>query len=77
MQNKYDFITKLFKKQTETNPRTLLADDVVTALREVENLKRNYNFVSGEMIDYYSYKIKAAELKYNFLLKELKKYDVG
>jgi len=76
MKSKGKFFNKVFSKPEYINPRMQLINDVKLALQEVNNLKNNYNFACGEMIDYYSYKIIAAEIRYKYLLEKLKKNDV-
>lgn len=46
-----------------------------------ESLERDYNnmqFVEDrDLVDYYTYKIKSEEAKYDFLIKEAKKVETG
>lgn len=44
------------------------------AKREIEEARNNFELAIGdEMVDYFTYKIKAAEIKYQHLLKLAKK----
>lgn len=46
-----------------------------------KNLERDYNnmqFIEDEnLVDYYTYRIKSEEAKYDYLLKEAKKIETG
>lgn len=46
-----------------------------------ENLERDYNnmqFVEDEnLVDYYTYRIKSEEAKYDYLIKQAKKVETG
>lgn len=46
-----------------------------------KNLERDYNnmqFIKDEnLTDYYTYKIKSEEAKYDYLIKEAKKIETG
>lgn len=40
--------------------------------KELMNATNNYNYVDGDLIDYYSYQIKANKSKLDYLLKNAK-----
>ena len=46
-----------------------LFDELEKAIMDLNVAQENYNMASGELIDYYSYQIKAAQAKYDYLLK--------
>lgn len=54
-----------------------LFDELEKAIIDLNVAQENYNMASGELIDYYSYQIKAAQAKYDYLLKSLKKLNVS
>lgn len=54
-----------------------LFDELEKAIIDLNVAQENYNMASGELIDYYSYQIKAAQAKYDYLLKSVKKLNVS
>ena len=40
------------------------------------NMYNNLQFADSDLIDYYTYQIKAEEAKYNYLIKQAKKKDL-
>ena len=40
------------------------------------NMYNNLQFADSDLIDYYTYQIKAEEAKYNYLIKQAKKRDL-
>lgn len=54
-----------------------LFDELEKAIMDLNVAQENYNMASGELIDYYSYQIKAAQAKYDYLLKSVKKLNVS
>lgn len=55
-----------------------LIKSVIKTKIELENANKNFDIAEDELIDYYSYKIKASKAKLNYLIKEAKKqgYEV-
>lgn len=54
-----------------------LFDELEKAIMDLNVAQENYNMASDELIDYYSYQIKAAQAKYDYLLKSVKKLNVS
>ena len=54
-----------------------LFDELEKAIMDLNVAQENYNMASGELIDYYSYQIKAPQAKYDYLLKSVKKLNVS
>lgn len=42
----------------------------------LSNMYNNLQFADSDLIDYYTYQIKAEEAKYNYLIKQAKKKDL-
>ena len=42
----------------------------------LENMHNNLRFAENELVDYYTYQIKAEEAKYSYLLKQAKKKNL-
>ena len=55
--------------RTEEEINKDLYQDLENSKRILNNLYENLNFVSNDLIDYYTYKIKAEEAKYRFFIK--------
>ena len=49
-----------------------LVDCIIKTKRELEVAHRNFEQADGELIDYYSYQIKAHKAKLDYLIKEVK-----
>ncbi len=42
----------------------------------LRNMYHNMQFAESDLIDYYTYQIKAEEAKYNYLIKQVKKAEL-
>ena len=42
----------------------------------LKNMHNNLQFAENELVDYYTYQIKAEEAKYSYLLKQAKKKNL-
>jgi hypothetical protein len=51
--------------------------ELVQAIKDVKitlsNMHNNLQYVSSDLIDYYTYQIKAEEAKFDYLIKQAKK----
>ena len=47
---------------------------IIKTKRELELANKNFEMAEEELIDYYSYQIKANKAKLSFLIKEAKKH---
>lgn len=52
--------------------KSVLFNDLEKAILELNVALENYNIATPELVDYYSYQIKAAQSKYEYLLKLVK-----
>ena len=59
---------KLIDK-TEKEHENDLYEDLENSKRNLNNLYENLNFASGDLVDYYTYQIKAEEVKYRIFNK--------
>ena len=50
-----------------------LLDSIKTVKETLNNMYNNLQFADSDLIDYYTYQIKAEESKYNYLIKQAKK----
>lgn len=58
----------------KTNPRyEELKQDILQTKNTLDNALENFNHVTDPiLIDYYSYTLKAAQIRYQFLIKQIK-----
>ena len=49
-----------------------LVDCIIRTKRDLEVAHKNFEQADGELIDYYSYQIKAHKAKLDYLIKEVK-----
>ena len=61
----------LEKNEVEKNRELLQSIRVVN--NTLGNMYNNLQFADSDLIDYYTYQIKAEEAKYNYLIKQAKK----
>lgn len=63
-------------KETPETQKLNLNLDLISSIfrtqRELINATKNYEFAEGDLIDYYSYQIKATKSKLDYLLKSAK-----
>ena len=50
-----------------------LVDCIIKTKRELEVANKNFDQAEGELIDYYSYQIKAHKAKLDYLIREVKR----
>ncbi len=64
---------KIYIEKTEDEKDTELIRSVIRTKMELDVARQNFEYAEGELIDYYSYKIKAEQSKLDYLLKKVKK----
>lgn len=56
-------------------------EDLIKNIDEIKNnllnMHNNIQYAESELIDYYSYQIKAEEAKYNYLIKQAKSKNLN
>lgn len=73
-----------FIKETNFDEK-IKPDNFMTLMENIENIKRtlakDYNNMQyaddRDLVDYYTYKIKAEEAKYDYLIREAKRVEKG
>jgi len=50
---------------------------IIKANRDLNTLNKNFETAEGELIDYYSYQIKANKSKLDYLIKEVKRQGIS
>ena len=71
-----------FIKETEIEEKTDeqrkidLIKNIIRTKTELKIANKNFEYAEDEMIDYYSYQIKAIQAKLNYLIKAAKKQEI-
>lgn len=71
-----------FIKETEIEEKTDeerkidLIKNIIRTKTELGAANKNFEYAEDEMIDYYSYQIKAIQAKLNYLIKTAKKQEI-
>ena len=71
----YSEFIKEFKieDKTEEERDQELLDTIKFVKKNLGNMYNNLQYADSDLIDYYTYQIKAEEAKYNYLIKQAKK----
>lgn len=62
------------KNEDEKNVELL--ESIKSVKENLANMHNNLQYANSELVDYYTYLIKAEEAKYSFLIKEAKKKNL-
>ena len=65
------------EKQMQEEKKAILFNELEMAKIDLDTALDNFNSASMDLVDYYSYRIKAAESKYDYLLKLTKDMNVS
>ena len=63
-------------EKTEEEKNEELVDEIKNIKKNLENMYKNLHHADSDLIDYYTYQIKAEESKYNYLIKQAKKKKI-
>ena len=63
--------TKIVDK-SEEEKKIDLYQEIEVSKKKLKAYYENLNFASGNLIDYYTYQIKAEEAKFSYLIKEIR-----
>lgn len=75
MYNEYIKEQKIEEKTDEEKNEELIRS-VIEAKIELNNANINYEYAENELIDYYTYQIKALQAKVDYLTKKIKKRGI-
>lgn len=67
--------SKILEKDDVQKNRELL-QNIMIVKNSLGNMYNNLQFADSDLIDYYTYQIKAEEAKYNYLIKQAKKKNL-
>lgn len=62
----------VIKDKTEEEKEIELVRNIIEVKKELKVANENFQFVEDELIDYYTYKIKANQSKLNYLIRQAK-----
>ena len=68
MQEEYVKENKIIEK-TEIEKEVQLIKTIIKTREELKNNNLNFEYAKGELVDYYSYQIKANQAKLDYLIK--------
>ena len=68
MENEYVKETNIVEKNEDEKNRELIAS-ILKTQRTLEQAHQNFEFAEDDLIDYYSFKIKANQAKLDYLIK--------
>ena len=60
------------REKTENEIQIELIKSIIEAKKQLNLANRNFEYAEGELIDYYSYQIKATRSKLDYLVKKAK-----
>lgn len=74
----YSEFEKEFKieDKTEEEKNGELVDEIKKVKKNLLNMYNNLHYADSDLIDYYTYQIKAEESKYSYLIKQAKKKKI-
>ena len=68
MQNEYVKETNIIEK-TEQEKENELIKTIIRVREDLKIANKNFEYASGDLVDYYVYQIKANQAKLNYLIK--------
>lgn len=68
---------KIFEQTPKVNPQyTVLINDLYKTRSELANAYSNLEYMTDpDLIDYYIYQVKAAQMRHKFLLAKVKQFE--
>jgi len=76
MREEYIRERKIIDK-TDKERREELVKSILTAREELEQLNKNFEYADNDMIDYYTYELKANQSKLDYLIKFAKNKGIS
>lgn len=61
---------------TEEEKEIELIEAIKSVKKDLKNMYNNLQYADSDLIDYYTYQIKAEEAKYSYLIKQAKKRKI-
>lgn len=69
MQNEYYVREEKITEKTEIQKEIELIRTIIKTREELKNNNRNFEYAQDELVDYYTYQIKANQAKLDYLIK--------
>lgn len=69
MQNDYYVKEQIIMEKTEMEKETELIKSIIRTREELKVANRNFEYAQDDLVDYYTYQIKANQAKLNYLIK--------
>lgn len=76
MDNEYIRETKIIDKTDEEKDLELIIS-IIKTKRELNLAHKNFEYAQDDLIDYYSYQIKANQTKLDYLMKKARKKGIA
>lgn len=76
MENEYIRETKIVEKSEEEKQIELVVS-IMKAKKELDEACKNFEYAQDDLIDYYTYQIKATRAKFDYLVKQAKKQGMA
>lgn len=73
--NEYIKENKIIEKNKSEKDLDLIIS-IIKVKKELEEANKNFEFAEGDLIDYYTYQIKANRAKFDYLLKKAKENGI-
>jgi hypothetical protein len=71
IKNEYLKEDKISEKTDEEKERELIVS-IIRLKKELDEVNKNFEYAEGDLIDYYTYQIKANRSKFDYLVKQAK-----
>lgn len=70
-----DFVKEVkIEDKSEVEKESELIQNIRFVKNSLEGMYKNLEFADGDLIDYYTYQIKAEEAKFSYLMKEIRNH---
>lgn len=76
MKEEFTRENKIMEKSEEDKEIELVIS-ILRVKKELEETSRNFEFAEGDLIDYYTYQMKASRAKFNYLFKKAKEKGIS
>ena len=79
LENNFNLFKKIFTGVNDKSPDKPieLIKSIIDANRDLKVANKNFESAEAELIDYYSYQIKANKAKLDYLIKEIKRKGIA
>lgn len=64
-------------ERSEEEKEVELMVSIMKAKKELDEVCKNFEYADGELIDYYTYQIKATRAKFDYLVKKAKEQGIA